>query len=343
MTAALDDGWPEDWATAPPDPLEEPPFRQGQLLKRSQLAGLPRVQPLVEGVLSYPAAVVLVGGYASGKTTLAHGLAGCVATGAEWLGRPTVRRRVLVVVGEGAYGLEERISAFEYAWRGGKPIDDQDLVFLVKPSTLAKVHAWTEITAYAVAGGFGLVILDTFSSLAPEADETKDAPLIMRWLSDLASAIDGTAVLVHHPGWSDATRVRGGYAFEANADEVLVLAGVADSELVSLTRKKVKDGPAGAVLWLRRRPMLRSVVMEAARADQLGAPLRERILAVLAGMGDIGATGPQILTEIGIEDKSRSAFYKALGKAVDDDDLRATGAHKARRYYLADLAPEDAR
>lgn len=66
----------------------------------------------------------------------------------------------------------------------------------------------------------------------------------MRWLSDLSNAIDGTAILVHHPGWSDSGRTRGDYQFEANADEVLVFAGVAEgSHLLSLTRKKVKAGP----------------------------------------------------------------------------------------------------
>lgn len=321
-------------------PADAPPFRQGQLLKRSQLGDLPRVQPLVDGVLSYPAAVVLVGGYSAGKTTLALGLAACVATGQDWLGHKVTRRRVLVVIGEAPYGLEERMAAFEYAWRRSEPVPDTDLEFLIKPSTLAKHTSWLEITAYALEGGFGFVILDTFSSLAPDADETKDAPQIMRWLSDLASAIKGTAVLVHHPGWSDPTRVRGAYAFEANADEVLVLTGTADTEIVSLTRKKVKDGPGGATLWLRRRPILNSVVMEHAGADQLDAPVRVRILTVLAGMADIGATGPQLIAEIGIEDKGRSAFYKALRKAEDEDLVVGIGTRGGKRFYLTEHAPE---
>jgi len=319
------------------------PFRQGTLLARSQLGALPKIEALVDGVLSYPAAVVLVGPYSAGKTTLVHGLACCVATGKAWLGRGVRRRRALIVVGEGAYGLEQRLAAFEYAWRGSVPIADDALTFLVKPDTLNKHATWSEITAYALEGDYGLVVLDTFSSLAPDADETKDAPRIMRWLSDLAAATNGTAVLVHHPGWSDAGRVRGAYAFEANADEVLVLSGVADSELVSLTRKKVKDGPAGATLWLRRRPTLDSVVMEAARADQLDVPLRERIVAVLAALADVGATGPQLMAEIGVEDKGRSAFYKALAKAEDEDLVTAAGNHKARRYYLTRHTPEDPR
>jgi hypothetical protein len=339
MTASvLDEYGP--WPDGPPEAFEEPAFIRGDVLTRSGLAALPRVRSLVDGLLSYPAAVVLVGSYGTGKTALVDGIAGSVATGQPWLGHPTRKRRVLSIIGEGAYGKHARVAAWEHAWNGSDPIPDEDLTFLVKPASLANGAPWQEITAYAVDGGYGLVILDTFSSLAPDADETKDAALIMRRLSDLAAAIDGTALLVHHPGWSDSSRVRGGYQFEANADEVLVLAGVADSELVSLTRKKVKDGPSGSTLWLRRRPTLDSVVMEMARVDQLGVPLRERLVAVLAGCGEVGATGPQLMSEIGIEDKGRSAFYKALGKAEDEGDVTATGQAKSKRYYLSVHAPE---
>ncbi len=54
---------------------------RGQVFTRSELAGLPGVMPLVDGLLSFPAAVVLVGGYSLGKSALAHGIAGSVATG----------------------------------------------------------------------------------------------------------------------------------------------------------------------------------------------------------------------------------------------------------------------
>ena len=38
-----------------------------------------------------------------------------------------------------------------------------------------------------------MVVLDAFSSLAPDADETKDAALVIRRLSDLSAEINGAA------------------------------------------------------------------------------------------------------------------------------------------------------
>ena len=330
------------------DPWDKPspqragsPFRRGTVYTRSQLADLPRIESMVDDLMSSPATVVVVGAYGLGKSVLTLGIAASVATGRPWLGRRVVRRRVLVVVGEGANGLDNRMAAWEAAWFDGEPISDADLEFLVKPASLTEATTWLEIENYAVAGGFGLVIFDTFSSLAPDADETKSAAGIMRSLSDLSALINGTAVLVHHPGWSDATRTRGGYQFEANADEVLVLSGVATgSDLVSLTRKKVKDGPDGQVIWLRREPSKNSVVMGQVMPGDIGAPLRERIIAVLAGCGETGATGPQLMKEIGAAETARSGFYKALNGLVNEDVAASVGSRRAMRYYLAEHAPE---
>lgn len=313
----------------------------GSILSRSDLTNLPKVQPLIEGLISQPAAVVVIGAYGLGKTVLAHSVAGCVAAGTPWLGRGVRRRRTLVVVGEGAYGLDDRITAWEQAWNQGRPLDDNDLTFIIKPNSLKETKTWQQLTEYALAGDYGFVILDTYSSLAPDADETKDAPLIMRHLSDLSAAINGTALLVHHPGWSDSTRARGGYQFEANADEVLILTGVADEPLVCVTRKKVKDGPSGATIWLRRKPSHGSVIFEWAQPSDSEVPIQHRILAVLDAYGEVGGTGPQVMDECGL-DKQRSAFYKALGKLHSDQSIVTTGKGRGIRYYAAAHAPDGA-
>jgi KaiC/GvpD/RAD55 family RecA-like ATPase len=304
----------------------------GKILPRSGLATLPTVTPLIEGVMSSPASVLVVGATGVGKSFVTLSFAGSVATGRKWLGRQVTRRRALFVVGEGAYGLDKRVCAWEDAWNDAAAVTDDWLTFMVKPDSLSNQMTWHQLTEYATAGRYGLVVLDTFSSLAPDADETKDAAQTMRRLSDLSAATDGCAVLVHHPGWSDTGRARGGYQLEANADEVLILRNVAEgSDLFTMTRKKVKDGPAGEVHWLRRSPSLGSVVIEGSRPNDASVPLRARIMFVLTNYGDIGATGPQLIEEI--EPESKSAFYAALSKLVTECAVRAEGTSSRKRYY----------
>lgn len=323
------------------DSINNPPSRfAATLLRRSQLALLPPVEPLIEGVLSRRAAAVLFGPTGVGKTVVALSWACCVGTGLRWLGREVQRHPVLYVVGEGAAGLDHRVVAWEQMWQA--KVDDDDVVFSVKPASFADRTVWAELTAEALTLGARFVVLDTFSSLAPDADETKDAPVFTRRLSDLASAIDGTALVVHHPGWGDADRTRGGYQLEANVDEVVKLAGNGASPLVELTRKKVKDGPAGERIWLKRKPVTfglddrcepyGSIVIDLASRSEVDTPVRDRIMAALTDLGEAGATGPQLLTDLGID--KRTTLYKALRALTADGSIVKDGTRGRERYRL---------
>lgn len=322
---------------------EPPPTRfAATLLRRSQLAGLPATAPLIEGVLSLRSAAVLFGPTGAGKTFLGLGWACSVGTGLAWLGHPVTRCPTLYVVGEGATGLDTRVAAWEYAWQA--KVSDDDVIFSVKPDSFAGRDVWAELTAEARALGVRFVVLDTFSSLAPDADETKDAPTFTRRLSDLASAIDGTALVVHHPGWSDADRTRGGYQLEANVDEVLKLAGSSTSDLIELTRKKVKEGPSGERMWLRRRYVrlgevdgeaYGSVVIEPASAAERALRAADEAEAVAREVFGTGTVTKAQLRDALIERLgiSRTAAYEHVTRLVKSGVLRQTGGTTDRPVY----------
>lgn len=248
----------------------------GKLLTRSQLAALPKPEPLIHEILGYRSAVLMVGDTGTNKTFAALGFAASVATGAAWLERGVARiGPVLYVVGEGAYGLDSRLTAWEKQHE--TVIPDDSFVVSVQPEPLPGVTK--AIEAQAAEMGAVLVVLDTFSSLAPGEDETESAPLVTRWISDMSASLNCTVILVHHTGWGDKGRARGGSQLEANVDEVLLLekvdAGNPDSQ-VKITRKKVKDGRAGGAIWVERVPVEESVVLVEVSAPE--APERARRL-----------------------------------------------------------------
>jgi hypothetical protein len=304
-------------------PIERSGFA-GTIYKRSELGSLPKVEPLINGVLSTPCSVVLVGPTTVGKTFVGLSMACSVGTGLTWVGRAVRRCPALYVVGEGGPGLDGRIRAWEDAWQ--TKVADEDVMFSVKPNSLRDPIVWGEIAAEAKDHGIRFVVLDTFSSLAPDADETKDAPVITRRLSDLAVAVDGTAMLVHHTGWGDQERARGGSQLEANADEVLLLRGNSKSEHVELEVKKRKDGASGTKIWLRRKPMFGSCVIQSMDAQELAADMKDQAVTIARTVFGDPFTKAQLRDVL--EERlrvSRSVAYEHIKKLAEAGKLRQVG------------------
>lgn len=336
-----------DWPDVPPpgtvpdadfdDQQEQEPSKfRSTLMRRSQLRNLPPIEPLIEGIMSRRSSAVLVGSTGAGKTFLALSMACSVGTGTRWLGRPVHRCPVLYCVGEGANGLDARIEAWEQTW--GVKVTDDDVVFSIKPDSLMSRTLWLEMTAEAKDLGAGLVVLDTFSSLAPDADETKDAATVTNRMSSLAVAIDGTSLLVHHPGWGDSERTRGGYQLTANVDEVLLLRGNAQSDLIDLERQKVKEGRAGARLPLRRRPAYGSVVIEAstgAATTVVEINKAEQVARVVFGTQQFSgaALRDALMERLEI---TRSTAYERIKEMVESEAIvKVGGTNRTPVYEVA--------
>ncbi|OON33402.1 hypothetical protein BSA16_00655 [Micromonospora sp. Rc5] len=256
--------------------LESDPL--GDWLTVSDLRKLPPPRPLIEGWLDQGTTAVVTGSTGTNKTFTVLGWALSVATGVDWLGHK-VRKTgtVLFVLGEGAYGLSKRIEAWEK--ENGVTVPEERLRILKHPDGVAPRRDnkngaaegafWHRLDKAIEATDAVLVVLDTFSSLAPEADETKDAALIVSYMSKRAEEHEATLILVHHTGWVDprnagvAKRARGGSQFEANPDCVINLAATAESDNapVEIWRKKNKEGPAGLKIQTVRKQVADSCVL----------------------------------------------------------------------------------
>lgn len=235
----------------------------GRVLKRSELKALPKPEPLIEEWLDLRTAVIMPGDTGTYKTFTLIGWACSIATGADWLGHKVKGGPfpALMVVGEGGSGMDNRITAWET--EHGITVPDNMLTISLLPGSINDAKFWKAVTAKALALGARFVSLDTLSSLAPDVDEVKDAARIIRWMTDLAIAIDGIVILAHHTGWAAKNRARNASQFEANPDSVIILQKDDDpDEPRSIWRKKDKEGPDGLKLWVRLKPMAESCVLE---------------------------------------------------------------------------------
>ena len=316
------------------DDDDDMPVYADRLLTRSDLLTLPDPEPLINNVLDQGTTALLYGKWGTAKTFIALDWAASVATGRKWQGRASQQRRVLYVVGEGAFGFKGRVAAWEIGWR--TKISDDDLSILPEPVNLNRAVDVANLAALIAWGGYSFVILDTLARCMVGADENsaKDCGVVVDVLTRLRDCTPGkrgVVLGVHHAG-KDAKTLRGSSAFEGGVDTVYFTAR--DEGLLTLTREKRKDGPENDHHLLKLDPMpgTESCVISVSRASETNDRAGKLLSHFRSHFAGIGATATQLLSVV---DMPRSTFYRALSDLVKRGDLVNTGTDQ-RPFYKED-------
>lgn len=185
---------------------------------------------LVKGWLPKQGVVLLAGQSRIGKTFLSLELAGALATGGSFFGRP-VRERVgvLILAAEGAGTIAPRLEALRLHRLGG-----MDAAAL--PIAWGEISDANEIGAIVMAAAramqerfglrLGMIAVDTVAAaFSVDENDAQLATVAMKALGKLAGDADCLVVAVAHYGKSDGAGVRGSSAWTASADVILAATG----------------------------------------------------------------------------------------------------------------------
>lgn len=322
-------------------------FNELRILTREQLADLPPVDPLIVDTLDRRSMAVLAGYWGTGKSFLALDWACCVATDQQWQGRDvdpgmSGHNRVLYIVGEGAYGVHERIRAWEIT----HGVTVKHLYVMPQAVNLLNQHEVHQIAQLVANEGIDLVVVDTLSRCMPGADENsaKDMSMAVKhldWIKHArteatgADADDagGTCVLVVHHTGKDKTTVRGSSVLEASADTVYQLEG--DGVLLKLQRTKRKDGPRDdehtlSIRWVEGSD---SAVIRSLSADRTRSSNQDLMLS--AFMSAFASTGASKTELRHVVEMAPATFHRALSALVRDGKLVNSGTEKRPFYKLS--------
>lgn len=235
----------------------------GRLFNRDALRDLPRPEPLIEDTLDLGTVAMLVGYWGSMKSFLALDWAACISTGRSWQGRKVLKPgSVLYVAAEGAHGINDRLESWE---SGGDAITSERFVVLGDTPNLGNRADVAELCALVAAGGFSVVVFDTFAKCITgmEENSSKDMGIAIKALYDIQEATaGGTVIAVHHTG-KDRLTSRGSSSIEGGVDTVYLSEKVSEG-VMKLSRTKRKDGPDHDEMELRLTPVAytNSVVLE---------------------------------------------------------------------------------
>lgn len=238
---------PGDWkAVRRPEMPEAPRGRiRRALLKRSDIKNLPRPVPLIEDVMFRSSVVVLSGKFGTYKSFVAVSWAASLATGKDWMGHAVPEPvPVLYAAAEGAYGIEQRLAAWEAAHQ---PIPD--LFYLLPLAVrLNRPADMQELEQHIVETGAKVLIFDTLHASTPGVDENDSGEMgsVMDVLRGFQERHGICSILPHHTGHA-GERARGSSSLEDDADTSFVIRIKGEDRgpdsIRTLVHRKAKDGP----------------------------------------------------------------------------------------------------
>ncbi len=319
--AALLDGDREQ-----PEGKPRPATLVDRILRRDQLGDLPQPEPLLDDTLDRRTVALLAGRSSTGKSFLALDWACCLATGKPWQGRAVPDPGpVLYVAAEGAYGLHQRVTAWEHAWQ--RHVADLDV--LPEPVNLFSGAAVPELRLHVTAKRYRMVVIDTWarSTVGGKENDNSDSTRAFERIDSLRRT--GTTVLVvAHTDKADST-TRGASALEDNADTIYRLKG--DAGGLELTREKRKDGPSEDRHQLQLKPVLDSCIVQNTRGQDhvLSGRTEALMSAFVAHFADMGASKAELRA---VADQSPATFQRSLKALVSRGALVNHGSD-VRPFY----------
>lgn len=218
---------------------------KSRLLRRSELASIPKPMPLIEDVLYRETIAVIAGKFGTYKSFLGVAMACSLATGKPWL-RWNVPAAVpvLYIAAEGATGIQGRVDAWESVHG---QVSDNLFVLPIAARVNNSVDT-KELREIVQEHAVQVVFWDTLHRSAPGLEENSatDMGVVVETLSLLREQTGVTSVLMHHTGHG-GERARGSSAIEDDADTAFVVQ-LNDPEDRSihnqrtLRHRKTKDG-----------------------------------------------------------------------------------------------------
>lgn len=202
--------------------LERPvaPLMRYKLLSGADLYNAAPMRWMVRGVLPAKGLAALYGASGSGKSFLILDMGCAVACGDyDWFGRRVTQAPVTYVCLEGEAGMGKRVKA--WSRHHNKPVPDA-LRFITQPFDLLSDDV-PELAKAIIAGGGGLVILDTLNRAAPGADENSSVDMgnLIAAAKQLQTLIGGLVILVHHTGKDSTRGLRGHSSLHAALDAAI--------------------------------------------------------------------------------------------------------------------------
>ena len=165
---------------------------------------------------------VVYGPSGCGKTFFAADLAMHVAHGKAWRGRSVTQGGVLYIAAEGAYGIRNRIVAFQNTFGGEDPplaVLPSNVNLFDSEEDMERLLSTMRVKAQDY-GGLSLIVVDTLARALAGGNENsnEDMGAVIHNCDRIRRETGAHVMLVHHTGKDEARGARGHSSLRAATD-----------------------------------------------------------------------------------------------------------------------------
>ena len=195
----------------------------------------------IEGILPHDAILTVIWGASATYKSFIFGvdLGLSIATGKDWHGKKTTRKKVIYCCGEGQSGALKRIMA----WQKHHNTPANGLFHVLgMPPCIDNIDDTDEfIQAVKDICNGGVIIIDTLArTMQGDENSTHDMSAYVNACKKITEETGAQVVLIHHTGKDEARGMRGSYALRAAADVEIQVQKTAEKR-VSVRCEKQKD------------------------------------------------------------------------------------------------------
>jgi AAA domain len=207
---------------------------------------LPKLEPLIEGVIDVGTMSAIVGATGAYKTGTAIDWAGHIAIGRPWRGHSVRQGTVVYLAVEGGRGIAERFDAWRI-YHNVEPRDGQ--VFVIpEPIDLAHNDLDTKLLLRRLSelGQVDFIAVDTTSRALAGGDENspKDMGAFVRHCDIIRDQTGAHLSSVHHLGKDESRAARGHSLLRAALDTEITVTKSGHIGNIEITKQR--DGPDSA-------------------------------------------------------------------------------------------------
>jgi hypothetical protein len=267
-------------------------------------------------------------------------MACCIATGHPWFGNAVYRGPVAYLAAEGDEDADNRISAWEHEYNGGRMIED----FLLIPHGIdLRAAATPGLLLSAIRARLStdpaLVVVDTLArNMTGDENSTQDMMSLVRQSDVIWQETSAGVLIVHHTGKSGEAE-RGSSALRAASNTMLKLVREVETKILTLTCDKQKNGPEFPAWRFVLKEVGASVVLDLAAGftwvNRLN-PIQRRVLDVLGWpLHSDGITANQLHAAMGVRSETeRTNAYRALNKLLEQELITKSGGQRSQIFCI---------